>query len=109
MMAEMSSDKSKMKRLASPVIQLMKCDFKFHGVPLNGSLPANARCGSPYIRQRTALLKLTSKVIIEIDRNPDKFETIRQTADGETFVCAHFMGLDVRELLEQRIKNIIWI
>ena len=49
---------------------MMKCDLKFHCGPLNGNLGANARCGSPYIRQRTDLLKLTEKVIIEFDRDP---------------------------------------
>lgn len=105
MMSEMSADKLEMKQLPSPVIQLMKCDFKFHGIPLNGSLPANARCGSAYIRQRTALIKLTSKVIIELDQDPENFETIRQTADGETFVCAHFMCLDVRRALRAKNKQ----
>ena len=47
MMSEMSEDKTEMRKLPSPVIQPMKCDFKFHGLTLNGSFPVTASCGSP--------------------------------------------------------------
>ena len=84
---------------------MMKCDLKFHCGPLNGNLGANARCGSPYIWQRTDLLKLTKKVGIEFDRDPSNFESIRKTENGEILVCAHFMQLPIWRNLRLRAQN----
>ena len=36
-MQEMSNDKTEMKKLSPSVIQMMKCDLKFHCGPLNGN------------------------------------------------------------------------
>ena len=106
-MQEMSNDKTEMKKLSPSVIQMMKCDLKFHCGPLNGNLGANARCGSPYIRQRTDLLTLTKKVVIEFDRDPSNFESIRKTENGEILVCAHFMQLPIWRALQAQNKQYV--